>query len=183
MPATAISKFPADLERWQKAMLLASTLHRDDTRKGTAIPYISHLLQVAGLVLEAGGDDDLAIAALLHDTLEDHGDKITSEDIERDFGPRVAKIVKDCSDAVVSATKPKKAPWRERKEVYLSRICEKSPDSLLVSTADKVHNARSIADDYERHGEELWARFNGGKDGTQWYYLSTAESFQASVAE
>jgi (p)ppGpp synthase/HD superfamily hydrolase len=156
-------------------MEIVCRLHGDDVRKGTDIPYISHLLQVAGMVVEAGGDEEQALAALLHDVLEDHGEDISLGEIREKFGVRVAGIVDDCSDAVITKDNPEKGPWRQRKEAYLARVGHKSRDSLLVSTADKVHNARAIADDYMRLGNALWVRFNGGEDGTKWYYLRLVE--------
>ena len=167
--------FPHDTRRWLMAMEIVCRLHGDDVRKGTDIPYISHLLQVAGMVVEAGGDEEQALAALLHDVLEDHGEDISLGEIREKFGVRVAGIVDDCSDAVITKDNPEKGPWRQRKEAYLARVGHKSRDSLLVSTADKVHNARAIADDYMRLGNALWVRFNGGEDGTKWYYLRLVE--------
>ena len=142
----------------------ACTVHK--RRKGSGVPYVAHLMSVSALVLEDGGDEDQAIAALLHDAVEDQGGVERLADIEARFGARVAGIVKGCSDSD-SLPKP---PWRERKEAYLRHLAEASPDILRVSMADKVHNARSILADYRQIGEALWARFTGGKEGTLWYY-------------
>ncbi len=159
--------------RFDEAFRMASKLHRTQTRKGTEIPYVSHLMAVAALVLEHGGNEDQAIAALLHDSAEDQGGRAVLREIEQRFGKTVAKIVEDCTDAW---TEPK-PDWRPRKETYLATLETKQPASLLVSLADKTHNARAILLDYKAIGGELWSRFNGGKDGTIWYYTSLAEIF------
>jgi GTP pyrophosphokinase len=143
-------------------MVYAACLHAGQTRKRTDRPYIGHLLGVTALVLENGGDEDEAIAALLHDAVEDQGGVITLEAIRRKFGDRVARIVEGCTD---SFTTPK-PPWRQRKEDYLARLRTALPDVRLVSAADKLNNAREILRDYRTEGEAVWARFNGGKDGT-----------------
>jgi (p)ppGpp synthase/HD superfamily hydrolase len=164
-------------ERFDEALAYASRLHRDQRRKGTAIPYISHLLSVAALVLEHGGNEDQAIAALLHDAAEDQGSQETLEEIRRRFGDTVATIVADCTDAW---EEPKPA-WRPRKEAYIATLPEKDPLSLLVSLADKTHNARAILADYRHMGDDLWRRFSGGKDGTFWYYQTLAEVYQEAL--
>jgi (p)ppGpp synthase/HD superfamily hydrolase len=161
-------------KRYDWALAYASDLHRKQLRKGTAIPYISHLLAVSALVLENGGDEDQAIAGLLHDAAEDQGGKRVLAEIESLFGPSVRAIVADCTDAWV---KPK-PPWRPRKEAYIARLEEKPPRSLLVSLADKAHNSTAIRADLHRVGPELWQRFNGGKEGTIWYYETLSEVFQ-----
>ena len=153
-------------DRFDEALAYASRLHRDQRRKGTDIPYISHLMSVAALVLEHGGDEDQAIAALLHDAVEDQGGEPILEEIRLRYGDGVAKIVADCSDA----WEEPKPPWRERKEAYLAKLPEKDAASLLVSLADKTHNARAILNDLRQIGDDIWDRFNGGKDGTIWYY-------------
>jgi (p)ppGpp synthase/HD superfamily hydrolase len=160
-------------ERFDDALSYASRLHRAQRRKGTDIPYVSHLMAVAALVLEHGGSEDQAIAALLHDAAEDQGGAATLEDIRRRFGDAVADIVADCTDAW-SEPKP---PWRARKEAYISGLPNKPAVSLLVSLADKTHNARAILNDYRQIGDTLWSRFTGGKDGTLWYYQSLAAVF------
>jgi GTP pyrophosphokinase len=124
--------------------------------------------------LEYGGDEDQAMAALLHDAVEDQGGIRTLEDIHRRFGERVAVIVAGCTDAY---TVPK-PPWRERKERYIQHLAEASPDVWLVSLADKVHNARSVLADLRREGEGVWDRFKGGKTGTLWYYHSLLIAFR-----
>jgi GTP pyrophosphokinase len=151
-------------------------LHASQTRKGKNVPYVAHLLAVASLVLEAGGDEDEAIAALLHDAIEDQGDKITLEDIGSCFGEKVAAIVASCTD---STTVPK-PPWRARKQTYIAHLKDASTSARLVSIADKLHNARSILADYRLLGEAVWGRFNGGKQGTLWYYRALVDAFQES---
>jgi GTP pyrophosphokinase len=143
--------------------------HAAQRRKGTSIPYVSHLMQVAGLVLEAGGDEEQAVAGLLHDAIEDAPDEeveAVRREIRRRFGDRVLRIVEGCSDA---AGHPK-PPWKVRKERYLTHLPDASPDELLVAAADKLHNARAILTDLRQHGPGVWERFNGGREGTLWYY-------------
>lgn len=161
-------------ERFQSALAFATELHRHQRRKGTDIPYVSHLLGVASIVLEIGADEDQAIAALLHDAVEDRGGETCLAEIRKRFGDRVAGIVSDCTDA---DTVPK-PPWRERKETYIASLAHKSKDSLLVNLADKTHNARAILDDLVVHGPALWDRFTGGRDGSLWYYEELAQAFR-----
>jgi (p)ppGpp synthase/HD superfamily hydrolase len=159
--------------RFDLAFQFASGLHHSQCRKGTPIPYISHLMAVSALVLEAGGDEDLAIAALLHDAVEDQGGRPTLDTIRRMFGDRVANVVMECSDT----DREPKSPWRERKEQYLAHLFSASTDALLVSIADKLHNARSVLADYRRHKENLWMRFNAGKKEQFWYYGELVKVF------
>ncbi len=165
---------PLVTDRFRQALDYASELHAWQSRKGTQIPYVSHLLAVCALVLEDGGDEDEAIAALLHDAVEDQGGKPVLEEIRRRFGGRVAGIVAECTDT----DEVPKPPWRKRKEDYLARLPEASPEALRVSCADKLHNARSLALDYRRVGERLWERFNAGRDETLWYYRSLVGIYQ-----
>ena len=158
--------------RYDHALGFASCLHRTQTRKGTAIPYISHLVAVSGIVLENGGDEDAAIGALLHDAAEDQGGQPTVDLIRQMYGDAVARIVHDCTD---SWTEPK-PEWRPRKEAYIASLDHKGKASLLVSLADKTHNARAILGDYRELGEALWARFSSGRE-TLWYYEALAEAF------
>lgn len=160
--------------RFNQAFLFAAQKHAGQTRKQTEIPYIAHLMSVAALVLEAGGDEDQAIAALLHDVVEDCGGKTMLEEVRLTFGPRVAHIVEGCSDA---DTYPK-PPWRERKEQYLAHLPGADVDVRLVSVADKVHNAREILKDYLEHGPAVWQRFKGKRTGTLWYYRALAVEFR-----
>lgn len=159
--------------RFLRAFQFAVRKHAGQTRKASTIPYISHLMGVASLVLEAGGDEDLAIAALLHDVVEDCGGAPMLSEVRRRFGARVAKVVKGCTDA---DTYPK-PPWRERKETYLHHLRRADTDTKLVSAADKLHNVRSILSDYRIVGESVWARFKGGREGTLWYYRALLDQF------
>lgn len=159
--------------RFVAALDYARQLHSQQVRKGTQTPYIAHLLSVSALVLEDGGDEDEAIAALLHDAIEDQGGTATRAEILHRFGSRVTAIVDGCTDA---ETIPK-PPWRSRKLAYLQHLQTASAEVLRVSNADKLHNARATLSDYRQLGEELWPRFNGGKEGTLWYYRILADTF------
>jgi (p)ppGpp synthase/HD superfamily hydrolase len=159
--------------RFDQAFLYAHQLHQSQTRKWTTIPYISHLMVVAALVVEHGGNEHQAIAGLLHDAAEDQGGAPRLADIRAKFGDAVAEIVADCTDAW---TEPKPL-WRPRKEAYLKALPNKPQASLLVSLADKTHNAEAILFDYRVLGHSLWDRFNGGADGTRWYYDALARCF------
>jgi (p)ppGpp synthase/HD superfamily hydrolase len=166
---------PPDLgPRLQRAFRYAAEKHEGQTRKQTAVPYLSHLMAVASLVLEAGGDEDLAIAALLHDVVEDCGGMPRLREIRRRFGPRVAKIVEGCTD---SFGEPKRE-WVERKKDYLREVRHADVDTRLVSASDKLHNVRTILSDYRQHGEAIWARFSGKKEGTLWYYRALSDEYQ-----
>ncbi len=161
-----------DWDNLAQATAFAFALHAAQRRKGTAIPYIAHLMSVAALVLEYGGDQEQAIAGLLHDTIEDVGADQEPVIAER-FGPRVASIVRACTDADVFP----KPPWRARKEAYLAHLEHASTDALLVSACDKLHNARAIVTDLRTHGTAMFGRFNGGQDGTTWYYTALSAAF------
>ena len=160
-------------ERFDDALAYASRIHRFQRRKGSEVPYVSHLLGVAAIAIENGCDEDQAIAALLHDAVEDQGGLKRLEDIRLRFGERVARIVKHCTDSHV-ASKP---PWRARKEAYIASLATKPADSLAVSIADKTHNASAINADLRAVGEAVWQRFTGGKHGSLWYYRVLADSF------
>jgi (p)ppGpp synthase/HD superfamily hydrolase len=155
-------------DRFERALVYATQLHNNQIRKGSGVPYISHLLGVTAIVLEDGGDEDEAIAALLHDAIEDQGGAATREAIRQQFGDRVISIVDGCTDAEVIP----KPPWKERKEKYIEKMRFASAEVRRVSLADKLHNARSILADWYREGDEVWNRFKGGKEGTLWYYRS-----------
>ena len=159
--------------RFTQAFRFAYEKHIGQSRKGSRIPYITHLMGVASLVLEAGGDEDLAAAALLHDIVEDCGGRPVLKQIRRLFGRRVAEIVDGCTDAYVTP----KPPWRKRKENYIRRLKKKDAGTRLVSAADKLNNLRSILSDYRALGESVWSRFNGGRDGTIWYYRTLRDEF------
>lgn len=160
--------------RFEEALVFTTQLHAGQTRKGTAIPYISHLLAVTAIVIEHGGNEDEAIAALLHDSIEDQGGASTREEIRRRFGDRVVEIVDGCTDTDVVP----KPPWRVRKEEYIAHISVASAPVRLVSAADKLHNARAVLEDYRIVGEALWKRFNGGKEGTLWYYRAAVDALR-----
>lgn len=160
---------------FDQALVFASELHRDQSRKGTALPYVSHLLIVAGTVIENGADEETAIAAVLHDAIEDQGGAQTRQEIIRRFGEGVARLVDEVSDAEITP----KPPWRERKEAYLSRVETMSAGALLIALADKAHNARATLSDYRRIGDAVWTRFNEGKEGQRWFY----ETFLAKAAQ
>ncbi len=165
--------------KFDEALLLAHSLHRHDIRKGTGKPYISHLLGVCSLVVDYGGDEEMAIAALLHDAVEDHGGRPMLEEIRRRFGARVAHIVDGCTDSyVLDATQ--KEPWRQRKEMYLARLPHEDADVRMVSAADKLYNCRTILRDLRREGITAMDRFNGGRKDTVWYYDELVRAFRAA---
>jgi (p)ppGpp synthase/HD superfamily hydrolase len=160
--------------RFEEALVFATQKHRGQTRKKTEVPYIAHLLSVTALVLEAGGDEDLAIAALLHDVVEDCGGAPMLEEVRRHFGPRVAHVVEGCTD---TSDVPKPS-WRVRKEEYLRHLHLADEDVRLVSAADKLHNLRSVVAGYRHVGEAVFERFTGKRDGTLWYYRALTEEFR-----
>ena len=169
--------------RFSDAMTYAAELHNLQTRKGTTTPYVSHLMGVSSLVLEHGGNEDEAIAGLLHDSIEDQaehngGADAMRADISQRFGNKVLAIVEGCTDA---DTDPK-PPWRGRKEAYIAHLATASPSILLVSCSDKLHNARAILLDFREHGDELWERFSTGRNEILWYYSSLVAAFQAANA-
>lgn len=165
-------------KKFEEALPYAARLHRDQTRKGTETPYVTHLLAVAAIVGEAGGTEDETIAALLHDAPEDRGGRERLEDIRERFGDVVARIVDGCTDTYEN---PKPA-WRPRKEAYVAHVAQAPLSVQLVSAADKLHNARSILADLRALGDELWDRFTGGKDGTLWYYRALVEAYAKNGA-
>lgn len=168
--------------RFDQALALASHLHRDQVRKGSGIPYLSHLLSVAALVIESGGDEDEAIAALLHDALEDCADQISAESLEKRFGERVRSLVEACTDTPPGFGGGSKPPWRERKVGYIERLRSGEIPSR-VSLADKLHNARSILRDHRAVGDEVWDRFSASKDETLWYYSELAKAYRSAGAD
>ncbi len=159
--------------RFDRALLFAAEKHAFQTRKASKIPYFAHLIGVTSLVLEAGGDEDMAIAALLHDVVEDCGGHKMLKEVKRRFGPRVAKIVDGCTDAYIIP----KPPWQERKENYIAHLKTADVETRLVSAADKLNNVRSILSDYREIGEFVWSRFSGGREGTLWYYRTLCDEF------
>jgi (p)ppGpp synthase/HD superfamily hydrolase len=165
--------------RFNEAIEYAAWLHKDQFRKGTEIPYIAHPVAVSMIAIQYGATEDEAIAALLHDAIEDQGrEGQTKVEILEKFGAPVLAIVEGCTDA----TEMPKPPWRERKERYVASIAHKSASIRLVSACDKLHNAQAILRDYQAIGDELWQRFRGGKDGTLWYYRALADAFKAAGA-
>lgn len=154
--------------RFYLALDFGAGLHHSQCRKGTSIPYVSHLMSVCAIALENGADEDLAIAALLHDAVEDQGGATTLATIRHLFGDRVARVIMECSDTD-QAPKP---PWRERKEAYLAHLRTSSADVRLVSAADKLHNIRAILADYRQLREKLWDRFNAKMEDQLWYHRS-----------
>jgi GTP pyrophosphokinase len=161
--------------RFDQALVYAHQLHARQTRKGTAIPYIGHLLAVTSIVIENGGTEDEVIAALLHDAIEDAGGDSIRRVIRERFGENVLEIVEGLTDT----DQTPKPPWRARKEAYIAHLSEASSSVLLVSLADKIHNTGSILRDLRNEGEDVWSRFTGGKDGSLWYYRALIEAFRA----
>jgi (p)ppGpp synthase/HD superfamily hydrolase len=167
---------PQLTDRFFAAAALANELHGGQRRLGTQVPYAAHLMIVAGLVLEAGGDETQAIAALLHDSVEDGGGGAILTRIRAEFGYDVAAIVEACSD---SLDPEDVRSWRERKAAYLAHLPEITDEAVLrVALADKVHNARSIVRDYRVEGDALWERFTNKTIADQlWYYRALVEFF------
>ena len=161
--------------RFESALVYAHQVHQKQHRKGSGIPYIAHILGVAALAMEYGANEDEAIAALLHDAAEDGRGEATLAEIRARFGDAVADIVLGCSDSLVEDPEDK-LPWRERKENYLAHLENASASVCLVSAADKLHNVRSVMRDFREHGEEIWERFQGRRDGTLWYYETVADT-------
>ena len=168
-------------DRFDRAMLYATHVHGGQVRKGTSIPYLAHLLAVAATVLEYGGSEDMAIAALLHDAVEDQGGEARLSDIRNRFGDRVADIVRSCSDSVVNTSAgQQKEDKRIRTARYIEHLETVDKETLLVSLSDKIHNARSILRDLRKPevGITVWERFKGKKEGALWQYRQLANAFQ-----
>jgi (p)ppGpp synthase/HD superfamily hydrolase len=160
-------------EAFARAMVDAESYHHEQSRKSTDIPYVSHLLGVCSLVLEAGGNETEAIAALLHDAAEDCGGRPVLSAIEAQFGSDVARIVEACSDAFVAVGEAK-PPWRQRKATYIEHLRSADESTLLVSAADKLHNLRAIQADFMQIGDSVFDRFSTGSPNKRadvlWYY-------------
>jgi (p)ppGpp synthase/HD superfamily hydrolase len=172
---TIPSRKPPGLSpRFVRALAYAARLHGRQIRKRTERPYIGHLLSVTSIVIEYGGDEEMAIAALLHDAVEDQGGLPRLREIRRKFGERVAHIVDGCTDSY-SEPKP---PWLERKRAYVERVASEPADVRLVSAADKLSNARETLYEFRLHGDSVFERFAGKKDGTLWYYRSLVDAFR-----
>ena len=162
--------------KFHEALTYAAELHRTQTRKASDVPYVGHLLSVAGLVIEADGTETEAIAALLHDAAEDQGGDATLAEIGERFGTEVADIVEECSDTVVTP----KPPWRERKERYIAHLGRASDSTIRVSMADKLDNARAILRDLRRFGPGVWQRFNTDDPHEHlWYYRALLEVYRS----
>ena len=162
-------------DRFKDALAYAHQVHQGQRRKGTRIPYIAHILGVTAIALEYGADEDEAIGALLHDAAEDGGGEARLAEIRARFGDAVGDIVLGCSDSLVEHPEDK-LPWRDRKENYLAHIENASDSVSLVSAADKLHNVRAITRDLREHGDEVWERFQGKREGTLWYYEAVADA-------
>lgn len=155
--------------RFADAVGYAASVHATQSRKGTDIPYVAHLLGVSSLVLEAGGDEDVAIAALLHDAAEDHGGEARLTEIRDRYGARVAAVVRECSDSLGADGAPKD-DWETRKRAHLAHLPTASDDAMTVWLADKVHNGRAIVTDVLVGGPDAMRRFNAPPDRILWYY-------------
>ena len=170
--------------RFTRAVDYARTLHIE-RRKGTEIPYMAHLLSVAALVMSESGHvpfpvtEDMVIAAVLHDTVEDHGGATRLADVKENFGPEVARMVEGLSDTL-SEDSYHKEPWQERKQNYLTRLAQEPKEIQLISAADKLHNARAIVEDYRVEGAEVWKRFKRGRDQQLWYFEELLKIFRKS---
>jgi len=169
-------------KRFRDALVWAAELHEDQDRKGGDVPYVAHLLGVAAIVLEHGGSEDVAIAALLHDALEDQAHKITEGEIRTRFGDAVERIVVECSDGTPEEQRDRSHDrWFARKKKYIAEIAHKSDGALMVSMADKLYNARSMLEDYRTEGETLWGRFTTGREGNLWYYAAMVAAYEKRV--
>ncbi len=159
--------------QFEKALIYATRIHGGQLRKKTRVPYVAHILGVAAIAMEYGANETEAIAALLHDAVEDCGGAKRLRDIERKFGKDVARIVEGCTDT----DQTPKPPWLERKKAYITHVRHAPIPTKLVSASDKLHNVRAILMDYRQEGERLWSRFNGGKQGALWYYRALVSAF------
>jgi (p)ppGpp synthase/HD superfamily hydrolase len=162
--------------RFIEALGYAAKLHLQQRRKGIGQPYVGHLLGVAAIVIEHGGGEDEAIAALLHDAVEDQGGLPRLSEIREKFGDRVARIVDGCTDSY-EVSGPKRE-WGERKRAFIAKIANESEDVRLVSAADKLANAREILSDCRTDGDAVFQRFQGRKQGTLWYYRALVDAFR-----
>lgn len=164
------------------ALALAVQLHRDQSRKGTSIPYVSHLMAVAALVMEDGGDEDGVIAALLHDAVEDQGGSSTAALIRDQFGAHVADVVVECSDAAPEDGQ-EKSPWYDRKRHHLATLANMSSSALRVTAADKLHNVQSTLFDVRTDGASVWDRFKTGRDGFLWYHREVLAALRLQIPD
>ncbi|CEJ48081.1 HD domain-containing protein [Umezakia ovalisporum] len=165
--------------KFESALVYATRLHANQTRKTGGVPYIAHLLSVTALVLEAGGTEEEAIASLLHDSIEDQGGKVIRKEINDLFGETVAEIIDGCTEWDT----PPKPPWKQRKQRYLQNLHHASPSVRLVSLADKLHNARSLLADWQQYGNSIWGQFKAGKEGTLWFYQELLKVYTATGSD
>ena len=165
-------------QKTYSALELAFQLHGRDARKGSNIPYMAHLLSVCSQVQLNGGDEHEAIAALLHDILEDKADQINGDEIRKRFGNQVMRIIEVSIDVPLDYSGDPKPPWKERKQVYLEHARNSDPSLLRVTIADKIDNARSILADLHRIGDKVWEKFNAGKNEQLWYYRACVKAYQ-----
>jgi (p)ppGpp synthase/HD superfamily hydrolase len=179
IPKSKIENPPMLTERFDDAVAFAARAHARQKRKGTDVPYVAHLLSVVGLVLEHGGTEDEAIAAVLHDAVEDQGGPPMRDKIAAKFGQDVAAIVDGCTDTDLVP----KPPWRDRKQRYIDHVAAASPSVRLVSMADKLHNARSILGDVRRLGDGAFEKFAGKKEGTLWYYRALVTQYRLATPQ
>ena len=160
--------------KFEEALVFANQMHQGQLRKNTLSPYIGHLLGVTAIAMEYGANETEAIAALLHDVVEDCGGAERQREIEEKFGREVGEIVAGCTDT----DETPKPPWRERKEKYIAHLKSASASTRLVSAADKLYNTQSVLRILREKGDDVWDRFKGGKEGTLWYYRSLVEAFR-----
>lgn len=165
--------------KFEQALVYATRLHANQTRKISGVPYIAHLLSVAALVLEAGGTEEEVIAALLHDSIEDQGGKATREEIRQSFGDKVVAIINGCTEWDT----PPKPPWQERKNRYLENLRHASTSVRRVSLADKLHNARSLLADWRQYGDSIWTYFKASREGTLWFYQSLVQVYRQTGSD
>ena len=178
-PGVPVRKLSPLSIRFDHALLFAAQVHRNQGRKKSGVPYISHLLGVAAIVLDYGGDEDMGIAALLHDAAEDHGGKAMLAVISQMFGPRVAKIVDGCTDSYGDEGK-NKPKWYPRKLRYIRRMRHEDADTRFVSAADKLYNARAILRDVRQYGDSAFGSFSAPKAKVLWYYRSLVREYRAA---
>jgi len=178
-PRSTTKKLAPLSTRFDHALLFAAQVHRHQDRKKSGIPYLSHLLGVASIVLDYGGDEDMGIAALLHDAVEDHGGKPMLRVIEQIFGPRVAKMVDGCTDSYGDEGK-RKPKWYPRKLRYLHRVRNEDAETRFVSAADKLYNTRAVLRDLRYSGESVFDRFSAPKAKVLWYYRSLVREYRAA---
>lgn len=172
---------PLHSTRFGQALAYATEAHGGQTRKISGVPYVAHLLGVASLALEFGATEDEAVAALLHDVVEDQGGLSRLEDVKTRFGIEVARLVEACSDSL-SSDPDQKAPWRERKVHHLERLAKADASVRLVTACDKLHNLQNILRDLRHRGVAIWAHFKSRPEDQVWYYESVLGALEAAEA-